>query len=230
MVQTVEHRLTRREVVRLLGLSLIMRRSAAAVSSVPPQLPRPQLDGQLSIERGLLGRRSVREYAAGALTLAEISQLLWAAQGITHALGLRTAPSAGALYPLEVYMVVGDVAELRPGVYRYDPRAHTLSAIAVGDKRAALSAAALEQTCVAEAATALVFCAVYRRTTVKYGERGVRYAHMEVGHAAQNVYLQAESLHLGTVVVGAFQDDKVRKVIGAAADEQPLCMMPIGRR
>ena len=127
-------------------------------------------------------------------------------------------------------MVVGDVAELRPGVYRYDPRAHTLSAIAVGDKRAALSAAALEQTCVAEAATALVFCAVYRRTTVKYGERGVRYAHMEVGHAAQNVYLQAESLHLGTVVVGAFQDDKVRKVIGAAADEQPLCMMPIGRR
>jgi SagB-type dehydrogenase family enzyme len=209
-----------------------MRHDASATSrlAVPVELLRPRLDGELAVERALLRRRSVREYAGGALTLGEVSQLLWAAQGITHPLGFRTAPSAGALYPIEVYLVVGNVAELRPGVYRYDPRAHTLSAVAEGDNRAALSAAALGQTCVAEAATALVFCAVYRRTTVKYGERGVRYAHMEVGHAAQNVYLQAASLRLGTVVVGAFQDDRVRKVIGADIDEQPLCIMPIGRQ
>ncbi len=193
-------------------------------------LPRPELDGKLSIEKGLLGRRSIREYVAGSLTLAEISQLLWAAQGVTHALGFRTAPSAGALYPLEVYLVVGNVEGLHPGVYRYDARAHTLLAVADGDKRAALSAAALGQECVAEAAVALVFSAVYRRTTAKYGERGVRYVHMEVGHAAQNVYLQAASLRLGTVVVGAFQDDKVKQVIAAAPEEQPLCIMPIGRR
>ena len=118
---------------------------------------------------------------------------------------------------------------MHPGVYKYDPHAHALSALAEGDKRAVLSAAALQQTCVEEAAAALVFCAVYRRVTVKYGERGVRYTHIEVGHAAQNVYLQAASLRLGTVVVGAFQDDRVRKVIGAADEEQPLCIMPIGR-
>jgi SagB-type dehydrogenase family enzyme len=204
--------------------------SATSRSVGPVELPRPRLEGELVVERALLQRRSVREYGGSPLTLAEVSQLLWAAQGITHPLGFRTAPSAGALYPLEVYLVVGNVAGLRPGVYRYDPRAHTLSAVAEGDNRAALSAATFGQTCVAEAATALVFCAVYRRTTVKYGERGVRYAHMEVGHAAQNVYLQAVSLRLGTVVVGAFQDDRVRKVIGADSDEQPLCIMPIGRQ
>jgi SagB-type dehydrogenase family enzyme len=223
--------LRRRELLGLLGLGLIiMRHDVSARSAVPVALPRPRLDGELAVEKALLRRRSIREYAGGALTLGEVSQLLWAAQGITHALGYRTAPSAGALYPLEVYLVVGNVAELHPGVYRDDPRTHTLSAVAAGDQRPALSAAALDQTCVAEAATALVFCVVYHRVTVKYGERGVRYAHMEIGHAAQNVYLQAQSLRLGTVVVGAFQDDRVKKVIGADSNEQPLCIMPIGRR
>lgn len=171
----------------------------------------------------------MREYSRRALTLAEVSQLLWAAQGMTHRSGLRTAPSAGALYPLEVYLIAAKVVGLSPAVYRYDPRAHVLSMVMEGDQRIPLSSAALGQTFVQEAAIALVFCAVYRRTTAKYGQRGLRYVQMEVGHAGQNVYLQAVSLQLGTVAVGAFHDERVREVIGAASDEEPLCIMPIGR-
>ena len=224
-------RLSRREVVRLFGMGLVMRHagSVAAVPKTRIPLPAPQFDGGLSVERVLRGRRSVREYTRRALTLAEVSQLLWAAQGMTHRSGLRTAPSAGALYPLEVYVVAAKVVGLSPAIYRYDPRAHGLSLVMEGDQRIPLSTAALKQTFIQEAAIALVFCAVYRRTTVKYGERGLRYVHMEVGHAAQNVYLQAVSLQLGTVAVGAFQDERVREVIGAATDEEPLCIMPIGR-
>ncbi len=227
----METQLSRRDVVRLFGLGLAMRHGAfgAALSVGQTSLPAPQFDGDLSIEHVLRSRRSVREYTRQSITLAEVSQILWAAQGVTHRSGFRTAPSAGALYPVEVYLVAGRVAGLVSAVYRYDPSAHTLTAISAGDKRGALSAACLEQTFIQEAAVALVFCAVYRRTTRKYGERGIRYVHMEVGHAAQNVYLQASSLHLGTVVIGAFQDERVRKVIGAASDEEPLCVMPIGR-
>lgn len=212
-----------------MGLVVKHAGSVAAVPNARTPLPAPQFDGDLSVERVLRGRRSVRDYTHGPLTLAEVSQLLWAAQGVTHRSGLRTAPSAGALYPLEVYLVAAKVLGLSPGIYRYDPHTHGLSMVMGGDKRLPLSTAALEQTFIREAAIALVFCAVYRRTTVKYGERGLRYVHMEIGHAAQNVYLQAVSLHLGTVMVGAFQDERVRKVIGAANDEEPLCIMPIGR-
>ena len=192
-------------------------------------LPAPQFDGDLSVERVLRKRRSTREYASKPLTLAEVSQLLWAAQGITQRPGLRTAPSAGALYPLEVYLVAAKVIGLSPAVYRYDPHVHALAMVLEGDKLTPLTTAALEQAFIREAAIALVFCAVYQRTTVKYGERGIRYVHMEIGHAAQNVYLQATARHLGTVVVGAFQDERVRAAIGAANDEDPLCIMPIGR-
>ena len=229
--RTVEIRLNRREVIRLLGWSLIMTHQASAAAD--PQgrmpLPAPRFDGQLSIERGLRLRRSVREYLRGPLTLAEASQLLWAAQGTTDPSGLRTAPSAGALYPIEICLVAGEVTNLPPGIHRYDPGVHALNLVAAGDKRAALSAAAFDQTFIRTAAITLVFSAVYRRTAAKYGERAVRYVHMEAGHAAQNVYLQAASLHLGTVAVGAFHDDRVRQIIGAASEEQPLYIMPIGR-
>ncbi len=227
----VETPLSRREVIRLFGMGLVMRHagSVAAVPNAPTPLPAPRFDGGLSVERVLRDRRSVREYTKSALTLAEVSQLLWAAQGMTHRSGLRTAPSAGALYPLEVYLVAAKVVGLSPAIYRYDPRAHVLSMVMEGDQRVPLSTAALEQTFIQEAAIALVFCAVYRRTTAKYGERGRRYVHMEAGHAAQNVYLQAVSLQLGSVTVGAFQDERVRKVIGAANDDEPLYIMPIGR-
>jgi len=194
------------------------------------KLPRPQQDGKMSVERSLRERRSVREFSEEPLTLAEIAQILWAAQGTTDPSGLRTAPSAGALYPLEVYVVAGRVHGLSQGVYKYRPRGHELAQVAAGDRRAELYAAAIGQESVRDAAAVVVITAVYERTTIKYGERGIRYVHMEVGHVGQNIYLQAVSLGLGTVAVGAFDDEDVRRIIGAPHNEHPLYLMPIGKR
>jgi SagB-type dehydrogenase family enzyme len=192
-------------------------------------LPEPRDSGEVSVEEALFERRSIRNYKYEALTLAEISQLLWAAQGITHPDGYRTAPSAGALYPLEVYVVAGNVDGLQAGIYKYRPQGHELVKVAEGDVRGELCAAALDQECIEDGASVLVFAAVYERTTRKYGERGVRYVHMEVGHAAQNVYLQAVSLGLGAVVVGAFDDNEVERLLQMQDDERALCIMPVGR-
>lgn len=193
------------------------------------KLPQPQYDSPSSVESTLTKRRSVRRYSDEPLTLAEISQLLWAAQGITHSRGFRTAPSAGALYPLEVYIAVGKVTALGAGIYKYNPDRHALSKIVEGDQRTALYRAALNQHVVKNASAVIVFCAVYHRTTVKYGQRGIRYVFMEAGHSAQNVCLQAVSLNLGTVTIGAFNDDRVKKVLRCQTDEEPLYMMPVGR-
>ena len=193
------------------------------------KLPKPAEDSKTSIEKAMLKRRSVRSFKVSSLTLAEVSQLLWAAQGITSPRELRTAPSAGALYPLEVYIVAGNVDALQDGVYHYRPARHELAQVIKGDRRTELCAAALGQTSVRSAAAVIVFSAVYERTTVKYGNRGIRYVHMETGHAAQNVFLQAVSLNLGTVVIGAFYDDEVRKVLNMSDREQPLYIMPVGR-
>lgn len=193
-------------------------------------LPPPRYEGKMSLERALLERRSLREYSDEPLTLAEVSQLLWAAQGITHPAGLRTAPSAGALYPLEIYLVAGEVDGLSAGVYHYLPEGHQLLLTLTGDTRRELSHAALGQSSVAEAPAVIVIAAVYERTKVKYGERGVQYVHMEVGAASQNIYLQAESLGLGTVFIGAFHDGRVSEILHLKADEHPLGLMPVGRK
>jgi SagB-type dehydrogenase family enzyme len=193
-------------------------------------LPEPQYDSDVSIEQSLLNRRSIRSYTGEPLTLQEVSQLIWAAQGITDPGGFRTAPSAGALYPLELYLVVGDVEDLTSGVYRYEPDGHQLSRIIDGDKRAKLADAALAQSWVKEGAISIVFTAVYERTTVKYGDRGIRYVHMEVGHAAQNLCLQATAMGLGVVTVGAFHDEQVTELLNLPGNEQPLYIIPIGRR
>lgn len=198
-------------------------------AQAPVQLVTPRHDGEISVEEALLSRRSVRDYSGEALTLPEVSQLLWAAQGTTDATGFRTAPSAGALYPLEVYVVVGDVTDLGPGVYRYVPGDHHLVFVAANDRRAELAEAAVDQDWVEEAAVNLVVTAVPERTTSQYGDRGIRYVHMEAGHAAQNVYLQAESLGLGLTVIGAFDDDRVREIVAASPEEQPLYVIPVGR-
>ncbi|MGB9593146.1 MAG: SagB/ThcOx family dehydrogenase [Anaerolineae bacterium] len=192
-------------------------------------LPTPQYDSATSVEEALLKRRSIRDYKDAPLTLAELGQLLWAAQGITDLAGFRTAPSAGALYPMEVYAVVGNVTGLAAGVYKYRPAAHALERISGGNRLAELSKAALGQAAVRDAAVVLVLAAVYERTTQKYGERGVRYVHMEAGHVSQNVYLQAVSLGLGTVTIGAFYDEDVKKVVGLAGNEETLYLMPVGR-
>jgi SagB-type dehydrogenase family enzyme len=194
------------------------------------KLPEPQYDSDVSLEQSLLERRSVRDYSGQPLTLQEISQLTWAAQGLTDPRGFRTAPSAGGLYPLELYLVAGDVEELAAGVYRYQPDGHQLVKTGDGDKRAELAEAALEQEWVEEGAVNFVFTAVYERTTGKYGERGIRYVHMEAGHAAQNLCLQATALGLGAVTIGAFYDDRISRLLNLPADEQPLYVIPVGRK
>jgi SagB-type dehydrogenase family enzyme len=207
---------------RAAGISKVFETRAAL------RLPEPRLDGPLSVEAALLARRSVRDFRASRLVLDEVAQLLWATQGITAA-GLRTAPSAGALYPLEVALLAGDVSGLTPGLYRYWPRSHALQPVYEGDLRARLAAAALGQSWIAEAACLVVLAAVYARSTRKYGPRGERYVHIEVGHVAQNVYLQARALALGTTMVGAFRDAEVRRLLDFAAEEAPLAILPIGR-
>jgi SagB-type dehydrogenase family enzyme len=192
-------------------------------------LPSPTLDGRHTLEQVLAARRSVREYGPGMLTYAELGQLLWAAQGITGPAGLRAAPSAGALYPLELFVVAGEVSDLEPGVYRYQPAPHALAVGAARDRRAPLAAAALGQEWVARAAAVIVVAATYARTNGKYGERGRRYVHMEVGQASQNICLQARALGLGAVVVGAFDDRDVARVVGLPARTEPLALLPVGR-
>jgi len=181
------------------------------------------------VEEALGARRSIRDFENVPISLADISQLLWAAQGITHFDGLRTAPSAGALYPLEAYAVVGIVSDLRAGVYRYRPDGHELERIAEGDRREQLCYAALSQSAVHNAAVVIVLTAVYERTTGKYGQRGNRYVHMEIGHTAENVCLQAITLGLGTVVIGAFEDHRVKTILNLPREQDPLYLVPIGK-
>jgi SagB-type dehydrogenase family enzyme len=193
-------------------------------------LPAPQLDGTTSIERTLSERRSVRDYGREPLSLEDVAQLLWAAQGVSDPdAGLRTAPSAGARYPLETYLVVGAVDGLTPGLYHYLPAEHGLEEVRPGDLRGALADASLRQPAVRGAPASIVLTAVFARTEGRYGARAVRYVPMEVGAAAQNVALQAVSLGLGSVFIGAFQDDVVSRVLGLADDQVPLAILPVGR-
>jgi SagB-type dehydrogenase family enzyme len=192
-------------------------------------LPAPSLEGDVPVEQALARRRSVREFASEPLSLPAMSQLLWAAQGITGPGGLRTAPSAGALYPLEVYLAAGAVSGVRPGVYRYDPRRHRLVLASEGDVRAGIARAALDQDWLAEAPAIIVLAAVYQRTARKYGKRSARYVHMEVGHAAQNIYLQAGALGLGTTMVGAYRDKELARLLGLPERTKPLAVLPVGK-
>ncbi len=192
-------------------------------------LPVPRHEGDVSVERALAARRSLRRFAREPLPLAAASLLLWAAQGVTDRDGHRTAPSAGALYPLETYLVAGAVSGLAPGVYRYDPRRHRLALAKPGDPRQDVARAALDQDWVGEAPAILAIAGVYRRTERKYRRRAPRYVHMEVGHAAQNVYLQAEALGLGTTVVGAFRDEELARALGLPERTVPLALLPVGR-
>ncbi len=192
-------------------------------------LSEPSLEGEVSVERALALRRSVRKFAPDALSLSAVSQLLWAAQGITDPAGSRTAPSAGALYPLEVYLVAGEVSGVRAGVYRYDPRRHRLLLVSHGDARAGVAEAALDQDWVSKAPAIVVIAAVYERTARKYGRRAARYVHTEVGHAAQNFYLQATALGLGTTMVGAFRDEDLSRALALTGRTKPVALLPVGK-
>lgn len=191
-------------------------------------LPSATVGTSSSLEQALAQRRSLRDFAADPLSLDQLSQVLWGAQGLSDAAGYRTAPSAGALYPLEIYVLVGRVIGLDPGVYKYRAASHDLVRTGEGDLRAEAAEIALGQSWVAAAPAILVVAAVFARTTAKYGRRGERYVYMEAGHAAQNVYLQATALDLGVTVVGAFDDVRLHGLVGMERDESPLSLLPLG--
>jgi len=219
--------------ILLLSAILVLSEPAPAEGAGSTEtitLPAPALKGTLSVEAAIAGRRSVRGFSDAAITLRQLSQLLWAAQGITSEDGTRrAAPSAGAKYPMEVFVVAGKVEGLPAGVYRYVPKGHSLALLKKGDVREALCAEALSQQSVASAPASIVIAGVYERTRGKYGERAERYVHIEVGAVAENVYLEAESLGLATVFMGAFSDGGVREVVGTG-EAEPLGIMPVGAR
>lgn len=194
------------------------------------RLAPPQLGPAGSLNDALAKRRSVRSYGPQALALSDVSQLLWAAQGVTQAGGLRTAPSAGALYPLELHVIVQRVDGLPTGVYRYAPSTHALEPGFTGSAVPSLLRAAGDQPAIARACLVLAIAAVHLRTSMKYGRRASRYVAFEAGAASQNVALQAASLGLGTVVIGAFDDHAVARALQLPPGQQPLALMPVGRR
>jgi SagB-type dehydrogenase family enzyme len=194
------------------------------------QLPAPAYDAKYDLNQAFQHRRSFREYRDQPLSLAAIGQLLWAAQGVTTLGGFRTTPSAGALYPLEAYVVAGQVEGLAAGIYRYDPKHHALQKKHDGDRRQLLAEAALDQQWMARGAAMIAIAAVFERTTARYGERGSRYVFMEAGHAAENVSLEAVAMDLGATVVASFADDQVKKILALPAGEQPLYLIPVGKK
>jgi len=177
------------------------------------------------MEETLNQRRSVRDYKKGPLSLEEISQILWAASGKN--LYRRTSPSAGATYPLEIYLAAGEVEGLEPGLYQYSYSRHSLEGIKEQDIRERLARATLGQGMIEEAPIDIIVAADYGRTTGHYGQRGIRYVHMEVGHVGQNISLQANALSLGTVMIGAFEDKQVKEILGIK--EEPLYIIPVGK-
>jgi SagB-type dehydrogenase family enzyme len=204
------------------------------------RLPSPQLKGKVPLEEAILKRRSVRRYRREPLDLSQLSQILWSAQGTTGTRGFRAAPSAGATYPLEIFVVVGKRGviasepnqppqELQAGIYHYEADSHSLTLHKAADLGPELARATLDQEFIMDAPVDIVICALYHRTSYRYGSRGERYVHMEVGHAGQNIHLQAVALGLATVEVGAFRDEEVREVLGLEEQIKPLYIMPVGK-
>ena len=188
-------------------------------------LPNPRTDSDVSLEAAIVHRRSVRRFSPHSLTLEQISQLLWAAQGITGGKDARRAtPSAGGCHPLTFYACRDD------GVWRYHAQGHLLSRHRERDVRDDLVKAALNQKFIAQAACTFPISAIFERTTRRYGERGqLRYVPMDAGHAAQNLLLQAVALDLASVPVGAFNDAEVKKTLALPKEEEPLYLLPVGR-
>ncbi len=185
--------------------------------------------GDSELAELLYARRSVRSFSPGEIKKQDVTRALFSAQGVTREDRFRTIPSAGALYPLELYLVAQNVQDLQAGVYKYLPREHALKPVRQGDKLEDLAQASLGQMWISQAQAAVVVTAVYERVTGKYGARGEQYVHMEAGCAAQSLSLQAAELGLGTTAVGAFHDNQVQKVLGAKDNEVPMLVMPLGK-
>jgi len=217
----------------LLGLALLVLMPKGAAMAEMISLPQPSFKGGVSVEEALKARRTHRSFKATPLSQAELGQLLWAAYGVTaekHGYQLKTAPSAGALYPIDLYAVIGDggVEGLAAGVYHYQPTGHGLEPVKDGDLRGRTAQDSLGQAWMARAPVILVITSEYARITVKYGRRGELYAHVEAGHVGQNIFLQAEALGLKAGIVGAFDNEKIIKTLGLPQDHEPLLIMPVG--
>jgi SagB-type dehydrogenase family enzyme len=189
---------------------------------MPSPLPDPRTTGPLSLEEAIGRRRSIREFSPDRLRLDHVSQLLWAAQGVTGDHGYRAAPSAGAFYPLELYVITAD------GMDHYEAEGHSLLRVVAGDLREAVRAESMDQACITSAPAVFLFTAVYERTCREYGGRGRMYVHMDVGHAAQNLLLQAEVLGLAGVPVAAFDPGGLARVLSLPEEEEPVYLVPIG--
>jgi len=197
------------------------------------KLTEPRIDGHVSLEKAIRERRTCRSFAAGSLTRTQLSQILWAAYGITDPRGfMRSVPSGGALYPMDIYAVLGKggVSDMKEGLYHYEPHGHSVTYMDGGDLRKELAAASLSQMWMAKAPLNLVISAEYGRITSEYGQRGIRYALMEAGHIGQNIFLQAEALTLGVGIIGAFDDERVARILGLPKNHEPLLIMPVGHR
>lgn len=197
------------------------------------QLPKPNFNGEMALEATLKNRRTIRAFRPDPLSLESLTQILWAAYGITEQGGFkRSAASGGALYPLDIYCVIGDqsVDGLSKGIYHYESLPHRLVILAEKDVRQELARACLSQMWMARAPVSLVITAEYNRICRKYGERGKRYALIEAGHSGQNIFLQAEALGLGAGIVGAFEDEQVIRVLGLPQAHEPLLIMPVGKK
>lgn len=203
-------------------------RPVAAQPAAGAVLPAPDRTGGMTLTQALVRRRSGRRYGPQPLALGDLSQLLWAAQGTTASGGRRTAPSAGALYPLELHLVATRVQGLAPGVHRYLAAAHALQGPNAAAAASTLQQAAAGQPAVAAAAAVVVITAVDERSARKYGTRAARYVAFEAGAAAQNLALQAAALGLGSVVIGGFDDGAVARALLLPAGERPVVMLPIG--
>ena len=238
-------KLTRRVFCKLVGLSCLSGSPIALQDLLPSKkrntlkqkgsgemrLAEPKLDGTLSLERAIHRRRTIRSFDKKILTIEQLSQLLWSAQGITEERGFkRAAPSAGALYPMDIYGAVGKdcVEKLAPGVYHYEPANHSVSLVREGDLRRDIAIAALGQMWISDAPLTFLITAEYSRIMVKYGQRGIRYAMIEAGHIGQNIFLQSQAIGLGSGIVGAFDDEKLIQVMGIKKSHEPLLIMPVG--
>ncbi len=193
-------------------------------------LPASTPDRPMTLDETLRQRRSVREFRPKALSLEQLSYLLWASSGIQRTeqgYEFRSAPSAGALYPIETYIVANRVSELEPGAYHYGIRNHELERVRAGDLRGSIAAAALGQDMCAEAAAVFIWTALFARCTWKYGQRAYRYIYLDAGHMAQNLALAAVSLTLGTCQIGALFDDEVNKLLDLDGIEESVVYMSV---
>lgn len=215
------------------GLLILTPPSSLVAGVAGISLPVPSHKGTITVEEALKARRSHRSFKARSLALKQFSQILWGAYGVTAKVPgyyLKTAPSAGALYPIDIYAVVGEggVDTLAPGVYHFRPKNHSIECVKEGDVRAAVATHSVHQMWMAEAPVMLVITGEYARCTIKYGRRGVTYTHIEAGHVGQSIFLQVEALGLKAGIVGAFNNKQIIKTMGILPSHDPLLIMPVG--